>query len=145
MAAYCGFYLISHYLPLRSETKIYQRRKVTVQKPVFPGYVFAVISKDQQDLVVRSSSLARVIPVDDSERFEREIEQVKKALEVDDTLGATAAIKRGRRVRIISGPFLGLEGVVTSVHGVTRVVLNVDMIGQGVAVSTEAAMLQPVD
>ena len=38
---FCATFQIGRYLPLRKETKIYQRRKVTVEKPVFPRYVFA--------------------------------------------------------------------------------------------------------
>lgn len=142
MAAYCEFCSIRQYLPLRRETKIYQRRKVTVQKPVFPGYVFARLSKSDLDLVVRSSVLARVITVTDQERFAFEIEQVRKALEVDDTLGAASAIAKGKKVRITDGPFRGLEGVVSSLQGATKVVLNVDMIGQGVIVHVETGMLE---
>ena len=41
VAEFCELRRVLPYLPLREETKIYQRRKVTVQKPAFPGYVFA--------------------------------------------------------------------------------------------------------
>lgn len=144
MAGYCAFYSVSNYLPLRRETKVYQRRKVTVDKPVFPGYVFAEVPKAERLTVLKSSSLVRIIEVLDQERFAHEIEQVRQALSVDATLGATAAIKSGKPVRIIAGPFQGLEGVVVTVHGVTRVVLNVDMIGQAVRVDVDAVMLEPI-
>ena len=40
LVEYCTHHGITSELPLRQETKIYQRRRVTVQKPVFPGYAF---------------------------------------------------------------------------------------------------------
>ncbi|MEI6807255.1 MAG: transcription termination/antitermination NusG family protein [bacterium] len=144
MAGHCAFYSISHYLPLRRETKVYQRRKVTVDKPVFPGYVFAEVPRSERLAVIKSSSLVRIIEVLDQARFAHEIDQVRQALLVDATLGATAAIKSGKPVRITAGPFQGLEGVVVTVRGVTRVVLNVDMIGQAVRVDVDAAALEPV-
>ena len=145
MAGHCAFYSIPHYLPLRRETKVYQRRKVTVDKPVFPGYVFAEVPRAQRLTVLKSSSIVRVIEVEDQARFVHEIDQVRQALAVDATLGATAAITSGRPVRIVGGPFQGLEGVVATVRGVTRVVLNVDMIGQAVKVDVDADMLEPLD
>ncbi len=145
MAGHCAAHSIDHYLPLRRETKVYQRRKVIVDKPVFPGYVFADVPKAQRLTVLKSSNLVRIIDVLAQERFVREIEQVRQALQVDATLGATAAIQSGKPVRITAGPFQGLEGVVVTARGVTRVVLNINMIGQGVRVDVDADMLELID
>ena len=145
MAEYCDFYKIEHYLPLRSETKTYQRRKVTVNKPVFRGYVFVGCEDNERETVLKSNSIVRIIDVEDQAKFLDELLQVRKALEVDPTLGATAAFTRGKHVRIIEGSFRGLEGVVASIKGQTRVVLNVNMIGQGVAVDVDMDMLEPTD
>lgn len=142
---YCSFHHIEFYLPLRGETKVYQRRKVTVSKPVFPGYVFASFSRDERELLLKSGNLARIIDVNDQAHFLWELDQIRKALFVDPTLGATEALKKGRLVRIVHGPFLGLEGLVDSVKNQSRVVLNVNMIGQGVFVDVEADMLELLD
>ncbi len=143
VADYCTLHQIPTYLPLRQETKIYQRRKVTVSKPLFPGYVFADFPPTERLLVHESRKLVRCLEVPDQARFADELEQVRKALLVDATLGATPELVAGQPVRIIAGPFQGLEGVVSSVQGVTRVVLNVDMIGQSVRVEAEPQMLEP--
>ena len=145
MAEYCALYQIPTYLPLRQETKIFQRRKVTVSKPVFPGYVFAELRDTQQLIIQKSGKLVRTIKVPDQIRFANEIEQVRKALLVDATIGAISGIAAGRPVRIVSGPFLGLEGVVSAVQGVTRVFLNVDIIGQHIRVEAAPYMLEPLD
>jgi transcriptional antiterminator RfaH len=144
MAEYCGHYGVEVYLPLRRETKVYQRRKVVVDKPVFSGYVFAAFDRAGRDLVVRSQALVRILDVEDQTRFLHEMDQVRQALSVDPTLGATAALAKGTPVRIVGGPFQGLEGMVEALHGVTRVVLNVDMIGQGVRVDVDADLLEPM-
>ncbi len=145
MVEYCAYYDVETYLPLRSETKTYQRRKVTVEKPIFRGYVFAGIEDGQRETVLKSNNMVRIIDVGDQDAFLRELGQVRKALDIDPTLGATSAFTRGKHVRIIGGSFRGLEGVVTSVKGATRVVLNVNMIGQGVAVDADMDMLEPMD
>lgn len=145
LAAYCRRFDVEHYLPLRRETKIYQRRRVTVEKPVFQGYVFADYEPARQADVMRSHAVRLVIDVEDQARFRHEIEQIRQALEVDPTLGVTRFLKPGRRVRITAGPFMGLDGVVQKVKGEAQVMLAVEMIGQAVVVQAEPALLEPLD
>jgi len=136
---------VDHYLPLRRETKIYQRRKVTVDKPVFPGYVFAAFDQEGRVAVLKTNQVIRILEVRDQELLLRQLAQVRQALAVDPTLSACAALKCGRVVRIRSGPFMGLEGVVASLKGPAKVVLNVEMIGQAVAVEVDRDYLDVVD
>jgi transcriptional antiterminator RfaH len=145
VAEHCARHRLDHYLPLRRETKIYQRRRVTVDKPVFQGYVFACFGPEQQPDLMRSHAVLSVLNVEDQGRFLREIEQVRLALNVDPTLGAERVLKPGKRVRITSGPFMGLEGTVRTVRGTTRVMLAVEMIGQAIVVNAETALLEPID
>ena len=50
---------------------------------------------------------------------------------------------RGNRVRVTSGPLRSLEGVIQRVKGQTRVIINVDMIRQAMAVEVDSAVLEP--
>ena len=144
MAAYCTAQGIEHYLPLREEAKTYQRRRVVVQKPVFPGYVFVAFAPAQRELVLKSNMIARIIGVLDQKRFLEELAQVRAALEVDPGLKACSAMKQGQLVRIEGGPFEGLEGIVQTLKGQTRVLLNVEMIGQAVAVEVDTELLEVI-
>lgn len=130
------------FLPLREETKIYQRRKVTVKKPLFSGYLFAAFTKAQQVEVLKTNQVVRILEVLDQIAFLTQLDQVRKALEVDPTLGACEAFQAGQHVRIRVGPFQGIEGVVRIVRGQTRVVLNIELIGQAVPVEVDMATLE---
>jgi transcription antitermination factor NusG len=145
MANYCDIHGIECDLPLREETKMFQRRKVTVYKPVFPGYVFLRFPPDQKLTVLKSNLAVRILPVEKQERFYKELMQVRYALEIDPTLDASAAFQAGRRVQIKSGPFQGVEGVVQVVKGKTKVVLNVEIIGRALAVEVGMELLEPVE
>ncbi len=145
VADHCVKLGFEQYLPLRRETKIYQRRRVTVDKPLFQGYVFASFEALQRADLMRSHAILRVMDVEDQARFLRELDQVRQALAVDPTLGVERVLKPGLRVRITSGPFMGLEGIVSVVKGIERVMLAVDMIGQAIVVNAEAALLEPAD
>jgi transcription antitermination factor NusG len=145
MAEFCTVHAIEHYLPLRSETKIYQRRRVTVEKPVFPGYVFASYDENQRLDVLKTNIVVReLVPVREAD-FVNELAQVRLALSVDPTLSACRALRRGQRVRITRGPFMGVEGLVDSFKGRMQVRLNVEMIGQAVSVEIEREFLELAD
>lgn len=145
MADYCSAHTLTCELPLREETKVYQRRRVTVHKPVFPGYVFVRFGDAERVSVLKSNLVVRDLPVIDQAQFVRQLDQIRMALAVDPTLDACGAFTEGRRVRITGGPFMGLEGVVQTLRARTRVVLNVEMIGQALAVEVGVEMLEPAD
>ena len=145
MGEYCAAHAVECYLPLREETKVYQRRRVTVEKPVFPGYVFLTFRPAERVTVLKSNVVVRILEVVNQEQLLHELAQIRKALDVDATLGACAAFERGRRVRVTAGSFQGVEGIIQTVRGQTRVLLNVDMIGQAVAVEIDRELLELLD
>jgi len=142
MGEFCRVQRYEYYLPLRQETKIYQRRKVTVEKPVFPGYIFVSFDRDGRLELLKTNNIVRILETADEQRLIHEIEQIRKALTVDATLGAVAALKKGRTVRITGGPFMGVEGQIHELKGSTKVLLNVDMIGRAVAVEVDRDFLE---
>ncbi len=145
MAFYCGTACIEHYLPLRRETKIYQRRRVTVHKPLFPGYCFVDCAPAQRPALLNAPYLARILTPENEAGLIHELAQIRKALEVDPELDTCSPVQRGRRVRITGGPFMGIEGVVAQLRGNTKVRLNVDMIGQAVALEVPREYLAVVE
>ena len=140
--AYCSRADLPCYLPLRVERKIYQRRRVEIWKPLFPSYVFVSFRPEQRVQVLQSGQVARILEVRNQAEFIAEIEQIRQALGADPGLSACPAVTTGTAVRITAGPFRGLEGVVAKFRGHTRVILNVNMIGQGVAIEVDSVVLE---
>jgi transcription antitermination factor NusG len=145
MAEYCGIHRFDYYLPLRHETKIYQRRKVSVDKPVFPGYVFVSFDRPGRVVLLRSNHIVRILTPVREDLFLQELDQVRKALAVDPTLGSCNALQAGKRVRIVAGPFMGIEGLISGLKSRTVVRLNVDLIAQAVALEIEREYLELID
>lgn len=145
VAEYCSGNGLPCDLPLREETKVYQRRRVTVNKPVFPGYVFVCFSPAQRQAVLKSNQIVRIIPVVGQRELIDQLAQIRQALTADPTLNACAAFTAGRRVKITAGPFMGIEGVVQNWRGKARLVLNIEMIGRALAVEVEMEALEPAD
>ncbi|MFO7871914.1 MAG: transcription termination/antitermination NusG family protein [Kiritimatiellia bacterium] len=143
-AKYCGLLGMDCYLPLRRESRIYQRRKVVVDKPLFPGYLFVSLTRPGRLALLKTNNVLRELSAPDDSRLLYELDQIRKALSVDPALGACKALEKGKRVRVRGGPFMGVEGIV-SFKGKTRVRLNVEMIGQAVAVEVEEEWLEVID
>ena len=74
----------------------------------------------------------------------RPFSQVRRALALTPDLKPVLLLKKGQRVRIISGPLQGAEGVVRSLTSSMRVILSVDMIGMGVAVTAARADIEVI-
>lgn len=145
MAEFCRIQRYQYYLPLRKETKVYQRRKVTVEKPVFPGYVFVSYDRDQRVELLKTNNIVRILESLDEKRLLHELEQIQKALAVDSTLGAVSALQKGRLIRITGGPFMGVEGQISDLKGPAKVLLNVDMIGRAVAVEVDRDFVELIE
>jgi len=144
LAEYATAHGIGHYLPLRRETRVYQRRRVTFDYPLFPGYLFAVLDGDALVTLLKSHQVVRTLEVVDQSRLVFELDQIRRALTADPTLGAYRMVRPGQAVRVKSGPFQGIEGRVVTVRGKTRVMLAVEMIGQAVMVDVEMPLLEPI-
>jgi len=145
VAEVCRIHAMSHYLPLRQETKIYQRRKVCVEKPIFPGYFFVSFDEETKLHLLKTNHIVRILEPPSGRELLHELAQVRRALRVDPTLQTCSALRKGKLVKILAGPFMGVEGIVASLKGRTKVRLNVDMIGQAVAVEVAREYLEVID
>jgi len=142
VSEYCRIYGIRHYLPLRKKMRIVQRRKVTVDLPYFPGYVFVRLPPSQRLQMLQSNLLVRILEPLHPRKMLRDLVMVRRALRVNPHLLTTRPLTKGRLVRIVAGPFMGVEGRVTRLTSKMKVVLNVDMIGQAIAVETESDFVE---
>lgn len=145
LAEFCRKHGLTFYLPLREETKIYQRRKVTVEKPLFPSYFFSSFDSDGRLSLLKTNNVLRILEPSSKRHLLRDLAQVRRALEVDPTLSACSGLVEGRRVKILGGPFMGIEGTVTATKGRAKVCLNVDMIGRAVVVEVDREYLEATD
>jgi transcription antitermination factor NusG len=142
VAEYCALFDVQHYLPLRQKTRIVQRRKVVVNQPLFPGYVFVCLHPSQRLRMLQTTLLVRILEPLNPRKLLRDLVMVRRALRANPQALTTRPLAKGMLVRIIAGPFMGVEGRVTRIAAKTKVILNVDMIGQAIAVETEADFIQ---
>jgi transcription termination/antitermination protein NusG len=134
-----------HYLPLIQRKTVARGRKFTSSVPLFPGYVFLQGTLDHAYAAISTKRVCQLIEVQDQNRFVQEIGQIQRALEITGTLELYPFAVIGRRCRVARGPFMGLEGVISSRLGATRLVLEVGILGQGAALEMDIDLIEPLN
>jgi transcriptional antiterminator RfaH len=144
IAAKCVQYGIRHYLPLRKSVTGRRGRRYTARVPFFPGYVFVYMDSEDRRRLLRTNHVVRTIDAPDQEELLSELRDIRQIEESGSFLHPVSGIAKGKRVRILDGPLVGLEGTVSRLKGKSCVVLKVDIIRQAVACEIDAGMVVPV-
>jgi transcription antitermination factor NusG len=132
---------IAFYLPLRKQVKRYQRRNVTVLLPMFQGYCFVQLDEADKRCVMQSHKVASILPMDRvvEERLLAELRELQRfeqaSLSAEITVQPELVV--GKAVLITAGPLRGLKGYVEKRKQMTRVSVNVELLGQSVAVELD--------
>jgi transcription antitermination factor NusG len=140
-AEYCSKREVTHYLPLRRSVRRYKRRVVTFDVPMFPGYIFVQIPADDYSCLHESFHFLCVVDTRESveDRLIDDLNDLQRLEEATDSgeVEVRAEIVPGRTVRVETGPFMGLNGIVTRRKGKERITVNIDLIGQSVSVEMD--------
>ena len=124
----------SHYLPLVPSVRRYRDQTKRFTKPIFPVYVFAEIPPDRKNRVYQQDLLVRAIWVDDQNLFLRQLADVKTIVASGVEATLQPLLKKGTRVKIVSGPLWGVEGFVEDPKNPRGVLVAMDVLQQGLLV-----------
>lgn len=139
---------IEHYLPL-----YHPRRKwsdgsiVTLDLPLFPGYIFVRTERSERTRVLRVPGVLAFVCGTGRQPAslpDVEIDALRSGLSLRHAEPHPLLIV-GQRVRIRSGSLAGMEGVVVRKKNNLRVVLTLDLIQQSVAVEVDGEELESLD
>ena len=133
-----------HYLALVQSVRRYRQQTKRFTKPLFPGYVFALVPAERKARIYQQDLLARAIPVPDEAAFLRQLADVKAIVASGFELSLMPLLAKGRRVKIAGGPLHGLEGYVDNPPNPAGIVIAVDVLQQGLLVKVPAANLTPL-
>jgi transcription termination/antitermination protein NusG len=141
---------IESYLPLRERRSRWKDRWRVVLWPLFPGYLFVRFRLRELVNVLSTPGLATVVRVNGypTPIRDAEIENMRRFV---DALLVTGLVPRpvsglhvGQRVRVIEGPFRGVECVVTRRRGRRRIVVELPAIGRGLEVNLGVDVVEPI-
>ncbi|MGH8161179.1 MAG: transcription termination/antitermination protein NusG [Gammaproteobacteria bacterium] len=126
-----------------------QRAQRLYQAPLFPGYLFVrhAFGKNSYLDICKTRGLVRVL----GERWDRlavvpdfAMEAIRKLQESDLPRMPYAYLREGERVRIVSGPLVGVEGILRKLKpNVGLLVLSIDLLARSVAVEVDGSQVVP--
>jgi transcriptional antiterminator NusG len=133
------------YLPQYNTIRCWSDRRVRLSLPLFPGYVFVRIPLWQRLNVLKVPSIVHLVgPKGQPTPLpEGEIENLQR-LSPSSGVEPHPFLNAGCRVRVVSGPLAGMEGIVLRQQHHFRVVLSVTLILRSVCVEVEAESVQPI-
>jgi transcriptional antiterminator RfaH len=144
LVQYCGRKNLSATLPCYRSAHKYRGKTVVFQKPLFPGYVFIQMPREQRNTVLQSDHVANLLDVHDQDLLAKQLHEVMLALETDLEIRLAPTIGEGARVKIKTGPLRGIEGWVEKRYGMNIVLLRLDFISQAAAIKLDATDLEMI-
>ena len=135
------------FLPLYRTVHRWKDRRMRVELPLFPGYIFVRIAQEDRRWVLQVPGLVRLVGFNGLPTTvpDADIEALRNGLENQINVEPHPYLKVGRCVRIRSGPLRGAEGILVRKKGVFRVVLSIDLILRSMAVEVDTADVDPID
>ncbi len=136
-----------YYLPLRRKRtrSCNTGRHSNSIVPVFAGYLFFNGTEEQRYRALTTNRIANILAVTSQDRLSAELRQIHRVLRSGLDFRLYNEIHAGEWARVMAGPLAGAEGVVCGRLSRTRLVLNVEMLGQSVSVQVEADVLEPIE
>src|SRR5712671_437410 len=104
---------IESYLPVYEAVRRWKDRRMRLQLPLFPGYVFVRMAMVDRLRVLQVPSVVRLVGFNGhlAALPDTEIDALKNGLLNGVRAEPYPFLTAGRRVRVISGPFEGIAGI----------------------------------
>jgi transcription antitermination factor NusG len=141
---------IETFLPVQRHDVQWSDRRKTVQRPLFPSYVFARFAESELPQVLNTRGLVTILRTGSrlAAIADEEIANLRRFAEVLADRGIVPEreplIEAGDRVRVVTGPFAGIEGVAVLRRGRKRLLVALSTVAEGLVVDLDGATLQVI-
>jgi transcription antitermination factor NusG len=139
---------IENLLPSFTETRRWaDRHKAVVERPLFPGYLFARFCAPRERIAVLSViGVSRIIGFcgEIAAIPDEQVEAVRQLLASVLAFAAAPMPQIGNWVRVVRGPLAGVEGKLVRMKSQDRLVLAVDLIAQAVSTEVDLCDVEPL-
>ena len=138
---------IEAFLPLYESLRKWKDRRVRLQLPLFPGYVFVRIALKDQIRIFEIPSIVRLVGFNGSPTplRDEEVEILRNGLNQQLRAAPHPYLTAGRRVRIRNGPLVGAEGILLRVKSNFRVVLTIECLLRSASFEVDLADVVPLN
>lgn len=126
------------YVPLYSETRTCRHRRVDLELPLFPCYVFVKMLLENRTRLLSVCGVVRLLTLNGTAGVfsDEEMDALQASLK---QWGAQPFPFHcpGKRIRIQKGPFAGLEGTILRRNGKRKLVVTLDIINSSMLLDVD--------
>ena len=136
---------IEHLLPLYESVRRWKDRRVRLQMPLFPGYVFVRLALRDRLQLLQIPGVVQLVSFNGhpAPLPDEDIQAIQNCLGGGHRVEPHPYLQAGRRARVMNGPLQGLEGTILRRKNKTRFVLSFELIMRSVAVEIDETDLAP--
>ena len=136
------------FLPLRAQLHRWRDRYKKVETPLFGSYVFARFLRQSpmRLAVLKTPGVVRIVgfgqkdaPVPDDQ-----IDTLRRVMESKLILHRHRYLRAGQRVRVVSGALAGVEGILTRVKNLERLVIVIEPVQRALALQLSGYEIVPI-
>jgi transcription antitermination factor NusG len=134
------------FLPLTKSKRKWADRSPVIEMPLFPGYIFCDTVRSEISKIRSTHGVVDVIRAGSSPlpANRGEIDGLRKATEAELQMESWPYVdpSTSTRLRIVSGPLSGLNGMLVQVRGKERLILSVDLLCRSVLVEVSLSCVE---
>jgi transcription antitermination factor NusG len=134
------------YLPLYRSVRRWQDRAKALWLPLFPCYVFIREGMDRQLQILTTPGVINIVKWGGRPAIvpKTQLDAIRQIVESCPNVETHPYLQSGDRVRVKSGPLMGLEGILTRKKGVARLVVSMEMLGRSAAVEIDGLNVERI-
>lgn len=146
VAELLGVRAVEHFLPTYFSVRRWKDRRVRLELPLFPGYVFVCLALCDRLEVLKVPGVVRLVGFNGAPTRlgDGEVDSLRRALAQGVRAEPHTFLKVGQRVRITAGPLANLKGILVRKKGNLRVVLSLELIQRSIRVQIESESVEPL-
>ena len=136
------------FLPTIRKRSRRQDRRLFLQQPLFPGYLFVKITLAPAERleVLKTAGVVKLIGNRDAPIPVKPevIESLKIIVQANEQVETVNCLRQGDAVQVVSGPFTGVIGIFVQYQNTERVVVNIDAMGRAASINVAAEDVEPL-
>jgi transcription antitermination factor NusG len=134
------------FLPTYKKIHRWKDRKKEITHALFPGYVFVANAQAERLQVITTPGVCAMVSIAGVPATipDFEIAAIRRA--VLNPLGVEPHpyLRNGDFVRIVEGPFEGMQGILVRKKGSTRLVVSVELLGRAAAIEMDESLVRHI-
>jgi transcription antitermination factor NusG len=115
---------------------------------LFPGYLFCRFDiNDRRVPVLTTPGVIKIVSYGPgaAQIRDEEIEALRRVMSLTDRIEPTTCLREGQKVRLIEGPFRGIEGKLCWIKNDQRLIVEITLIQRAVSVEVDMRWVVPVE